>query len=191
MKTLVTTLVAIAAAALLAAGPACAQTAAKLLPGSEIGFVSKQLGVPVKGGFKRFDAQIAFDPKNPAAGSVAFTIDTGSAGIGDPETDRELPKPEWFSTAKFPQARFQSSAIKSLGGGRYEVAGKLSIKGQARDVVVPVTLSAAGANHTATGAFTIKRLEFRIGDGEWADTSMVADEVQVTFKLALAGLGAP
>jgi polyisoprenoid-binding protein YceI len=56
---------------------------------------------------------------------------------------------------------------------------------------VPVTLSAAGANHTATGAFTIKRLEFRIGDGEWADTSMVADEVQVTFKLALAGLGAP
>lgn len=191
MKTLVTTLVAIAAAALLAAGPACAQASAKLLPGSEIGFVSKQLGVPVKGGFKRFDAQIAFDPKNPAAGKVAFTIDTGSAGIGDPETDRELPKPEWFSSAKFPQARFESSAIKALGGGRYEVAGKLAIKGNSRDVVVPVTLSAAGANHTATGAFTIKRLEFRIGDGEWADTSMVADEVQVTFKLALAGLGAP
>ncbi|HSV68961.1 MAG TPA: YceI family protein [Methylibium sp.] len=191
MKTLATTLLALAAAATLASGPACAQTAARLLPGSEIAFVSKQLGVPVEGKFKRFDAQIAIDPKNPTAGKVALTIDTGSAGIGDPDTDRELPKPEWFSTAKFPQASFQSSAIKALGGGRYEVAGTLAIKGNRRDVVVPVTLTQSGATSIATGAFTIKRLEFRIGDGEWADTSMVADEVQVKFKLALAGIGAP
>ncbi len=27
-----------------------------------------------------------------------------------------------------------------------------------------------------------------VGDGEWADTSMLADEVQIRFKLALTGL---
>lgn len=176
-------------ALLFATAPVAAQTPAKLLPGSEIGFVSKQLGVPVEGRFKKFDAQIAFDPKNAAAGKVAFTIDTASAAIGDPDTDRELAKPEWFGVAQFPQATFQSTAIKALGAGKFEVSGKLSIKGNARDVVVPVALTQAGGTSTAIGSFTIKRLAFSIGGGDWSDPSLVADEVQVKFKLALAGIG--
>jgi polyisoprenoid-binding protein YceI len=103
-----------------------------------------------------------------------------------------MPKPVWFNAPKFPQARFQSSRIKALGGGRFEVAGQLHIKGQVRDVVVPVALTQTGAaphvSTTATGQFAIPRLAFKIGEGEWADTSMVADEVQVKFKLALSGV---
>lgn len=171
----------------LAATPALAQQ--KVLPAqSEIAFVSKQMGVPVEGRFRKWDAQIAFDPKKPEAGKVAFTIDTGSAGFGAPETDAEVPKAEWFNVAKFPQATFASTRLKALGGGRFEVAGKLSIKGSTHDVVVPVALTQAGATTTATGAFTLKRLDFKIGDGEWADTSMVANEVQVKFKLAVTGV---
>ncbi len=91
---------------------------------------------------------------------------------------------------KFPQASFQSSAIKAAGPGRFEVTGKLSIKGQVRDITVPVQLSQAGASSTASGAFTIKRLEFKVGEGEWADTSMLANDVQVRFKLVLTGVPA-
>lgn len=155
---------------------------------SQLGFVSKQMGVPVEGKFSKWTAQISFDPKKPEAGKVAFTIDTGSAGFGSPETDAEVPKPVWFNVAKFPQATFQSSSMKALGGGKYEVAGKLSIKGSVKDVVVPVALAQAGGTTTATGAFTIKRLDFKIGEGEWADTSMVANDVQVKFKLAVTGV---
>ena len=169
--------------------PAAPVPTAKLLPGSEIVFVSKQLGVPVEGRFGRFEAQIALDPRNPATGRVAFSIDTASASIGDTETDRELAKPEWFGVARFPQASFESTAIKALGGGRFEVAGRLSIKGTARDAVVPVTLTQSGANSLAVGSFAIQRNAFGIGGGAWADTSLVADEVQVKFKLSLAGLG--
>lgn len=180
----------VAVLAVLAVPLAAAQTAAaRLLPAqSEIVFTSKQMGVPVEGRFKRFDAQIAFDPRQPQAGSVALTIDTGSATLGIPETDAELPKAEWFATARFPQASFRSSGIKALGGGKYEVAGKLTIKGRTRDLIVPVTLAQSGGTGTATGSFTLERLPFKIGDGEWADTSMVADGVQVRFKLALTGL---
>ena len=81
------------------------------------------------------------------------------------------------------------SAIKRIDANKFEVAGKLSIKGVSSDVVVPVTLAQSGATTTATGAFPIKRLSFRIGEKEWADTSTVADEVQVKFKLALTGVG--
>lgn len=167
-----------------------AQAQQQLLPAqSEIAFASKQMGVSVDGHFKKFDAQIAFDPAKPEASKIAFAIDMGSATLGTPESDAELPKPNWFNVPKFPQATFQSGAVKKLSPGKYEVAGKLSIKGHVRDVVVPVALSQAGAVTTASGAFAIKRLAFKIGENEWADTSMVADDVQVKFKLALTGVG--
>ncbi|MCM5681736.1 YceI family protein [Schlegelella sp. S2-27] len=186
MKRLLPTF-ALAAVAGWAAAPALAQQ--KLLPAqSEIAFVSKQMGVPVEGKFKKFDAQVAFDPKQPEAAKIAFTVDLGSAALGVPETEAELVKPVWFNVPKFPQATFRSSSVKALGGGKFEVAGQLGIKGNARPVVVPVTLTQAGGNTTASGAFTLKRLDFKIGEGEWADTSMVADDVQVKFKLALTGV---
>lgn len=170
--------------------PALAQATAQLQSaGSEIVFVTRQMGVPVEGRFSRFSAQVALDPKKPETGRVALSIDTGSARFGAAETDAEVPKPAWLNVAKFPQASFQSTAIKALGGGRFEVAGQLSIKGSTQPVVVPVQLAQSGTASTATGSFTIKRLAFKVGEGEWADTSMVADDVQVRFKLALTGLG--
>lgn len=177
---------ALAAASLARAEPPRAQ----LVPDkSQIIFVSKQMGVPVEGGFGRFKAQVAFDPRKPEEGSIAMSIDIGSASLGVPQSDAELPKPEWFDAAKFPQASFKSSAIKGLGGGQFEVAGKLTIKGQAQYVTVPVTITQGYGLSIASGSFTIQRLAFKVGDGEWADTSMVANDVRIRFKLTLTGLG--
>lgn len=191
-KTLSTALFAVAAAGLLATASAQAQTTARLVPAqSDVSFSIKQMGVPVEGRFRKFDAQVALDPKKPETGKVAFTIDIASATMGNPEADAELPKQPWFNTSKFPQATFQSSAIKALGGGKFEVAGKLAIKGASQDVVVPVALTQSGApgnTSTASGSFAIKRLDFKIGEGEWTDTSMVANDVQVRFKLVLTGV---
>jgi polyisoprenoid-binding protein YceI len=172
----------------MAATPALAQQ--QLVPAeSSIHFVSRQMGVPVEGHFGKFSAQVAFDPAKPEAAKINFSVDTGSATLGVKETDAELPKPIWFNVPKFPQATFQSKSVKALGGGKYEVAGQLSIKGAAHDVVVPVQLTQSGAKTTATGQFGIKRLAYKIGEEEWADTSMVADDVQVRFKLVLTGVG--
>ena len=183
----------LAGASLLAAVAAPAWAQQQLVPAqSEIVFVSRQMGVPVEGRFRKFDAQVAFDPAKPAASKMAFTVDVASATLGVRETDAELPKPVWFNTARFPQATFQSSSVKALGQGKFEVAGKLTIKGASSDVVVPVTLaqpSGPSGVTTATGSFPIKRLTFKIGENEWSDTSMVADDVQVRFKIALNGVG--
>ena len=181
----------LAALVLLAVQPAFAQQ--KLVPAqSELSFTFKQMGVPVDGKFKKFDAQISFDAAKLDTSKVAFTVDMLSATLGDAAYDAELTKPIWFSTPKFPQATFASSSIKALGGAKFEVAGKLSVKGVGQDVVVPITMTQTGAGAasvtTAIGSVPMKRLTFKIGEGEWADTSMVADPVQVKFKLALTGI---
>jgi polyisoprenoid-binding protein YceI len=176
-----------AALAIALSAPAFAEQ--KLLPAqSEVAFTSRQMGVPVDGKFRTFNAQVAFDPKKPEAAKIGLTIDLASVALGAPESEAELVKQPWFDTKKFPQATFQSTSVKATGPGKFEVAGKLAIKGNARDVVVPVTLAQAGGVTTASGAFVLKRLDFKIGEGEWADTSMVANDVQVKFKLALSGV---
>ena len=183
-----TTLIATALGAVAFAAPAFAQQA--LVPAqSAVNFEAKQMGVPIKGHFQKFDAKIAFDAAKPEASKIHFTVDTGSATMGAKETDAELPKADWFNVAKFPQATFDSSAVKALGGGKFQVDGTLTIKGNAQKVSLPVTLTQSGATTTATGTLPLKRLTFKIGDGDWKDTSMVADEVNVQFKLALTGVG--
>lgn len=175
------------AAATVLAAPAFAQQA--LVPAqSQISFTAKQMGVPVSGQFKQFKANVAFDPAKPEAASIQFTVDTGSATMGVKESDAELPKSTWFNVPKFPQATFQSTSVKKLAKDKFEVAGKLTIKGVSSNVVAPVTLTQNGATTVAAGAFPIKRLTFRIGEEEWSDTSMVADEVQVKFSVALTGV---
>lgn len=156
--------------------------------GSELAFTTRQMGVPVEGKFARFSAQVALDPRKPETGRVSLTIDTASARFGSAELDAEVPKPTWLHAAGFPQATFQSSRIRAVGSGRFEVAGQLTIKGATRDIVVPVQLAPAGAHQVASGSFAIKRLDFKVGEAEWADTSMLANDVVVRFKLTLAGL---
>ena len=162
----------------------------QLLPAqSEIAFTSKQMGVPVNGKFRKFEAQVAFDPKKPEAAKISFTVDLGSASLGSAETEAELAKPDWFNIKAFPQATFQSIGVKATGAGKFDVSGKLTIKSIAQNVVVPVTLTQGAGTTTAVGTFTLKRLDFKIGEGDWKDTSMVADPVQVQLKLVLTGMG--
>ncbi len=185
---ILTLAIALGGSAFLTTARAQPKPAQLVAAGSEIAFTTRQMGVPVEGKFGKFSAQITLDPKKPETGSVAFSIDTGSARFGSAELDAEVPKPTWLNVAKFPQASFQSSAIKAAGPGKFDVSGKLTIKGSVRDVVVPVQVTQAGAQSTASGAFTIKRLEFKVGEAEWADTSMLANDIQVRFKLVLTGL---
>ena len=93
-------------------------------------------------------------------------------------------------TKKGGKARRGRRAVKGGGAGKYEVGGKVTMKGTAQNGVGPVALAQSGGTTTASGSFVLKRLAFRIGDGDWKDTSMVADDVQVRFKLALTGVGA-
>lgn len=175
------------ATSLALSGAAFAQ--AKVVPAqSQITFAIKEMGVAVEGRFGQWTADIAFDPKKPETGKVAFTIATASATFGSPETDAEVPKATWFNVAKFPNATFASTSIKAKGGGKFDVAGRLTVKGTSKDIVVPIALAQSGANTTATGAFSIKRNEFHIGEGEWTDTSQLADDVAVKFRITLTGV---
>jgi polyisoprenoid-binding protein YceI len=150
---------------------------------SEIKFVSKQMNVPVEGRFRTFSGTLDFDPAKPAAAKAQIDVDLNSIDTGSQEADTEVKSKGWFNIAVFPTARFVATAIKPAGAGRYEVAGKLTIKGKSMDVTAPVTVKQDGANAVFEGSFTLLRIAFGIGEGVWSDTDTVANEVVVRFRL--------
>jgi len=177
-------------AAWLGAGAPTAAAQSVDAAASELVFVTKQMGVPTEGRFQRWAAQVALDPRKPESGQFGLNIQMDSVAFAAPEVTAEAKAAVWLDTAKFPQAVFQSTAIRATGGGKYEMSGRLTLKGQTHDVTVPVSLAQSGASGTASGSFTLKRGDFRIGEGEWTDVSLLAHEVQVRFRLALSGLPA-
>ena len=153
---------------------------------SSVAATFKQMNVPVEAKFKKFSASVDYDAAKPELSKASVDIDTASLDLGDAEMNKEVAKKEWFNAAQFPKASFVSSSIKPAGAGKLNVTGKLSIKGKSADVSFPLSVKAEGGKQVFEGALPIKRLAFNIGDGEWKDTSMVADEVVIKFRVIAA-----
>ena len=168
------------AASLVASGAALADAD---LSKSKVSAISKQMNVPTEGVFKKFAAQIKFDPANATQGSAQVSIDIASFDLGDKMYNDQVAGKDWFDAKTYPQATFVSSAIAPAGGNKYNVTGKLTIKGRAETVTLPVTIAQSGATQTFDGVLPIKRSAFNIGTGEWKDTSIVADDVQIKFHI--------
>ena len=175
--------------AVVLAAVATAATAAPLktdVAKSSVSATFKQMNVPVEAKFKKFSASIDYDAAKPDAAKASVDIDTASLDLGEAEMNKEVAKKEWFNAAQFPKASFVSSSIKPAGAGKLTVAGKLTIKGKSADVTFPLTVKAEGGKQVFEGALPIKRLTYNIGEGEWKDTSTVADDVIIKFRVTAA-----
>ena len=157
---------------------------------SSLAFVSKQMNVPVEGRFKSFRSKLSFDPAKPTAAKAELEIDLASIDAGSKDADDEVANKAWFDTRAFPVAKFVSTSVKPLGGNRYEVAGKMTIKGRTQDLSTPVSVTQQGNNATFDGSLVLKRADYAIGDGIWADFGTVANEVQIKFRLVAAAAAA-
>lgn len=182
-------------AALLVAGSALAAGAAPvkytLDPASSLlRFTFEQAGANNTGRFGKYTADVTFAADNLAASKINVSIDVGSLDSGDKERDDTLKTADLFDPTKFPKATFVSSKITNTGAGRYEAQGKLTIRNVTKDIKLPITFQTKEEKGKQmgylTGRYTLKRLEYGVGQGDWKSTEWVKDDVIVTFSLKLA-----
>jgi polyisoprenoid-binding protein YceI len=152
---------------------------------SRLGFQYRAMGAPAEGEFRRYVADIQWDVSKPADARIRLDVDTGSIDAGLSDATAEAANSEFFDSRRHPWARFISSAVQPRDKGRYLVQGTLTIKGLSHPVSLPVLLRADGPAQQLRGTFVLKRLDYGIGQGEWADTSALANEVQVAFSFRL------
>jgi polyisoprenoid-binding protein YceI len=154
------------------------------LPGkSTLTFAYKQMGVPMEGKFGKFSARIAFDPSAINTAHARLEVDMSSIDTGYREGNDEVAGKLWFNTPAHPVAQFVSGSVKHLGGNRYETLGKLTLKGRTLDISAPFTFKQEGSVGIFDGAFTLKRLDYSVGEGLWADVGTVANEIRIVFHL--------
>jgi polyisoprenoid-binding protein YceI len=155
---------------------------------SAVSFVYRQMNVPIEGSFKRFKGELSFDPAKPEAARTMIEIELASIDTGFAEGNEEVGGRLWFDTKSHPVARFVSTSVRPLGGNLFEVAGRVSIKGRTLDAKMPATFRQLGDTGVFEGAFMLRRADYGIGEGMWADFGTVANEVQIKFRMtATAG----
>jgi len=159
---------------------------------SNLTFKVNVAGQSVTGRFPGFGALIRFDPSDLAGSSVKVTMDTTGIRTNDKTRDAMLLKPAWFNVLDFPQAKFQCDRFVSTGPGKFVCEGKLTIKGSTRPVNLPFTLDIKSNRAFMKGTTTIKRLDFKVGEGpDFASGVPVALTVDVFVDLQATRVNAP
>ncbi len=155
---------------------------------SKISFVYRQMNVPAEGVFGKFQATARFDPANPAAAQASLVINAASIDTNSDEGNEIATGADWFDIKRFPEVRFVTSRVAAAGTGRYALWGNLTVKGHSRPVSAYFTAKREGSDGwRLEGSVPLKRLDFALGEGDWKDTSTLANTVEVKFSMLLTG----
>ena len=153
---------------------------------TRIGFSARHAMVTkVRGQFDEFEGAAHVDTENPAASTVAVTIQAASVATGQAQRDGHLKSPDFFDAAKFPHATFTSTAIKAGGdnGATHTVTGNLELHGVTRAITFPAKIKIDGDGVSVDAEFAINRKDFGINYPGMAD-DLIKDDVLILLKLA-------
>ncbi|MGR4875080.1 YceI family protein [Pseudoxanthomonas sp. LARHCG66] len=171
------------ASLLLATAPAMAADYVQA-PGSTLVFASNYQGETFTGKFGSFTTTMSFDPKQLATSKLDVAIQLAGTQTGNKDRDDTLVSADFFNVGKFAQARYTATKFRALGGNQYAADGTLSLRGASKPVTLTFTWT-PGAQPVLTGKATVKRLDFGIGGGDWADTSTIPNDVAISTKVVL------
>ncbi len=177
------TAVAAALAALLGSAPAFAADYVQAA-GSTLVFATKYDGEVFSGTFPGFATQLSFDPADPASGKLDVTIPLAGARSGNSDRDSTLQGADFFNVARFAQAHYSARGFRSLGNDQYAADGTLELRGVSKPVTLTFTWQ-PGAQPVLVGKATVKRLDFGVGGGDWADTATIPNETAISTRVVL------
>ncbi len=151
----------------------------------------------VRGEFSGVTGTVKFDPANPENSSITASIDASTINTRDARRDEHLKSADFLDVQNFPTLDFVSRTFAPNGGGRWKVAGDLTIRGVTKGVVLDVEGPTAetrdpwgGTRVGASATARINRKDFGLA---WnvaleAGGVLVGDEVTITLEIELTRL---
>jgi polyisoprenoid-binding protein YceI len=156
-------------------------------------FEVKHTYAAVRGQFTKFSGDVYFDPANPGKSKFDFVVKVDSIDTKIGKRDTHLRSPDFFDAKRFPEMVFKSSKVTKVGGNRYIVDGKLTIKDVTKDLVLEFDYSGQKDNPLKPGELvagldallTIDRLAYNVGDGKFYKMGVVGKDVDILVTLEL------
>lgn len=160
---------------------------------SAVSFTIRHIFTPVLGQFNEYDGDVYFDPNNLKESKIDVKIQVSSIDTRNQKRDSHLQSPDFFDAKKFPEIRFKSSSFKKTGNNEFVAVGELTIKDVAKTIELPFKLLGIADHPMAKGkkiaAFEtttqLNRNEYNVGSGEWVETAVVGEDVDVKITLEL------
>lgn len=152
---------------------------------SVIKFIAIQNGAPLEGKFKDYTAAIKFDSNDLKQSSVEIEIKTASVEVTYDEVAQNIKMPDWLSTEQFPTATFKSKTLSRMPNtDNYYAEGELTLRNKTLPIIVNFQLDQSNDKIAlAKGYATLLRNDFGVGQGEWAKTDTIKNEVRVEFRI--------
>lgn len=174
----------VAAVALLASFAASAAEYVQQA-GSTLTFATRYQGEVFVGRLPGFSTRLSFDPARLATSRLEVSMPLAGVATDNPDGTDTLKSGDFFDVARFPQARYTATRFRALGGNRYAADGTLTLRGVSKPVTLSFTWT-PGPKPVLAGQATVKRLDFKVGGGEWADTGVIPNDVAVSTRVVLA-----
>lgn len=158
---------------------------------SEVIFTVRHLITRVRGRFDDFEGVITFSETAPEQSSVRLSIRTESIDTNEKDRDTHLRSADFFDVANHPTIDFASTEVKRVAGNAWGVIGKLSIRGNEKVIVVPVTFlgwakDPWGQQRAGFEAeVTLKRQDFGLNWNAALEAGglLVGDEVTINLSI--------
>ncbi|MFV0367044.1 MAG: YceI family protein [Hyphomicrobiaceae bacterium] len=104
---------------------------------ASINFRVKHLGFSwLTGRFDKFSGTFSYDEAKPEASKIRVEIDVASLNSNHAERDKHLRANDFLDVANHPTAVFESTSVTPDGNGKAKIAGKLTLRGVTKDIVI-------------------------------------------------------
>jgi polyisoprenoid-binding protein YceI len=151
---------------------------------SKLGFTGTFQGQSFDGTFGKWTAAISYDAAKLATSKFDVDVDLANVKTGDNDRDSALPGADFFNVAKFPKAHFVTTGFRQ-NGAQVVADGNLTLRGVTKPVSLNVTFKPQGTGATLDVSGSVKRLDFGVGGGDYADTSVIGADVKINAHLVL------
>lgn len=167
---------------------------------SGIGFsVRHMVFAKVRGRFSTWSGTVHLDEEDLTRSRVDVAIDAASIDTGVADRDDHLRSPDFLDSEHFPQLRFESTRVESVGGERYRIHGELTIRDVTREVVLDVEYGGRMKDPwgNTRAAFTATTsLERRAFGLEWnqileAGGVLVGERIEIEIEVQAVQAAAP
>lgn len=160
---------------------------------SNIYFQVRHTFVPVRGLFEDFSGTVDFDAARQKMRSINFQVQVDSINTNITKRDNHLRSDDFFAARQFPRMRFTSSKITPLDNHRYRVQGQLTVRSVTKEVEIECRFLGMQDNPLKKGQkvagfeaeFSINRLDYNVGTGQFAKMGVVGEDVHILVALEL------
>ena len=152
---------------------------------SSTDFSIRHLVGRTKGRFAEFGGTIVYDPADPTAATFFGTIQVSSIDTDNERRNAHLLSRDFFDVGQYATITFASTKVTKTGDNTLDVAGRLTIHGITKEVVLPVEVLGTGTNPMSGKAqagfatsLTVKCSEYGVNSWERFN-AILGDDVEI------------